>query len=432
MNGKIKNNSGFFCIYELNKEIMMRITDVEDLISLYKTSKYLASIIEEEDILRNLTKYYRLPNKPTFASFVNAHDAKWASARCDKHYTYGERNTRWTCLDMARNDQKESLVKKFLFDSQSATQIISDAARSGIDEIYLKATDLIPINFVDWVKVLPSAISSENKKIFDDVIVKLGPCIQFNELYKKEIAEALSKISNLIFYKYSRNCLPCNIKCETLLPVLAASRAHWEVMNNILQEKGHDINTCYWIINGILKSQDPEYIFDFLNKLDSENHLIDEDIMNSIEQAINQERPDIAMLLFKNFVASKTKVAPWYYKSLLVFTIEKSIYYIAEPLLEKLDFNKFNYNDVTASVIRSFKVGTVDDETIKLYLSQLNWLASHAPKTHEWDKKLLRDRIEYREQIAPFVSNDENLANIFGLDFKSLSMQHRKEMQILL
>src|SRR5262245_13954980 len=44
---------GFTGYYDIDKSIIMDIIDVDDLISIYETSSWLANIIEDPDVIKN-------------------------------------------------------------------------------------------------------------------------------------------------------------------------------------------------------------------------------------------------------------------------------------------------------------------------------------------------------------------------------------------
>jgi hypothetical protein len=98
----------FTGIYDADKEIIMRITDVSELINLYQTHEYLQRILNDREVLNDLTNHYNLSNVHTFQQFVIAHDKNYFSLRCDKYHSLHE------CAEMAARAGHINIAIKYV------------------------------------------------------------------------------------------------------------------------------------------------------------------------------------------------------------------------------------------------------------------------------------------------------------------------------
>jgi hypothetical protein len=76
----------FTGVYEIDKEIVMKILDVETLVRFYNTSHYATAILNDRDVLENLVDYYILPQVDNFTDFLQAYDRKYVTHRCTNYY----------------------------------------------------------------------------------------------------------------------------------------------------------------------------------------------------------------------------------------------------------------------------------------------------------------------------------------------------------
>jgi hypothetical protein len=217
-------------IYEIDKEIVMNILDVETLVKLYNTSKYTASILNDRDVLENLVKYYNLPGADNFTNFLQAYDKRYVTPRCTNYYDIPR------CYYRAIEQDNYEMIqyfKKLVKPNTVDVWGILGASAGGnyetlketLDNLNLHRRDTIKINYA---YLLQKAIENNKPKNFELIFQSASSDYRWNDYDIARIATM--HVKDIDFYKEILKAFPN----QAIMPRLARLARHWPIFEYIL------------------------------------------------------------------------------------------------------------------------------------------------------------------------------------------------------
>jgi hypothetical protein len=215
----------FTGIYEIDKEIIMNIVDVETLVKLYNTSHYTAAILNDRDVLDNLVEYYILSQVDNFTDFLQDYDMKYVTPRCTKYY-----DQKRCYYKEIKQDNPEMIdyFKKFVDPNTLNVESLLYASAGGnyniLKETLDKAHSINSLE-IDYSRLLNRAIKNNKAENFR-LIYQPAPCdYQWGGDNIVDFATACAKDVN--FYKKILERFPD----QEIKPEIAG---HWGILEYIL------------------------------------------------------------------------------------------------------------------------------------------------------------------------------------------------------
>jgi hypothetical protein len=225
---------GFTSILELDKKILLSVDHIDPLVECYQTNKWLASVIESENVLKSLSEMFKLETANSFVKLVKYYDRKYITIRSTKYYELND------CAYMAAKQNKENLVYKFIElakinqEKINYNKIASGAAKYGnlsLLENLLNRAKVDCENFsINYDMIVIGAIKGTNEKIFD-IFFNLATSSTNHKWDEDEIVRYASGVDKIQFYDKIAEAFPGEHGCY----LKAGKSGNWEILKKILR-----------------------------------------------------------------------------------------------------------------------------------------------------------------------------------------------------
>jgi hypothetical protein len=277
----------FTGIYDIDKEIVMNIVDAETLVKLYNTSHYIASILNDQDVLENLVKYYNLPVFDNFTDFLQAYDRKYVTHRCTNYYD--QRDCFYRAIEQD-NYEMIHYFKNFPPNSLNLVKLLKASAGGNYDVLKetLEIAKELPFK-IDYSDLLQEAIKNNKPKNFRLIYESVpksyhwsGDMVGFATMY----------VSDVNFYKEILEKFPY----RWLYPQFAR---HWSIFEYILSTMPTRPDYSDILLNILYTRNDT----DFLKMIEKKyGDLFTPQEIYKILKATAGQNPEFSELMFDKYL----------------------------------------------------------------------------------------------------------------------------------
>jgi hypothetical protein len=223
----------FPTIYELQKEIVHNIDNVEDLISVYNTGKWAQKLLNDPEILFELTERHKLKSSASFKDFVEQYDKKYVTPRCFK-YRYDKRE----CVYNAAYEGKSDLMFYFLeklhnknIDYQRLAESSARGSQITFPQVlkFIESLNIIP----NYKELLIKSILGNQQKNFQKILqtdLNIRPSVDTLMLAMTHIKDI--NFYNMV-YEWVRTWYPyISFKIADYTSLIN----NWDILDKILSE----------------------------------------------------------------------------------------------------------------------------------------------------------------------------------------------------
>jgi hypothetical protein len=251
---------GFTSILELDKKILLSVDNIDPLVECYQTNNWIATILESDDVLKSLSKIFKLEMSKSFVELVQYYDRKYITIRSDKYYNLG------ICACKAAKQNKEHLVYKFIELSKSNQEkinynkIAGGAAKCGNLSLLDNLLNLAKLDcqtfHINYDIIVKGAIKGNNEKIFD-IFFELASSTNYiwNE---DQIVKYASGVNTIQFYDKITNAFSGRSGCY----LKAGRSGNWKILKKIL--RGHTEIDGNALVCAIINGNNPLLLLDIL------------------------------------------------------------------------------------------------------------------------------------------------------------------------
>jgi hypothetical protein len=262
-------------IYEIDKEIIMNIVDVETLVKLYNTSRHTAAILNDQDVLKNLFEYHTLPPADNFTDFLQAYDRKYITLRCPNYHDPIE------CYYQAIEQENleminyfEKLVDPNTIDLEELLLISAGGNHDVFRKTLEKVQRLKSIN-IRYDDLIERAIENNKQKNFNLIYYS----VQNEYRWPKYLVDiATWKVTDLDFYKEILEKFPDqaigdpeNARhwpiFEYILSIMPSRPNYSAIIFHIVTNRGCELDFLKMIEKNYGKFFTPQEIYEIIHKV---------------------------------------------------------------------------------------------------------------------------------------------------------------------